>query len=267
MFLNTAEAEYNLLIGIIQDVMKHPDKYNPLPFFAAAIEGQTVKGIAINNPPYPFVISRFPFAALPLLVDSLVKHSIKPIGIVGPVEDVTACANLYCTLQLDITFKTAKKMRIYQLHHITQPKTCSGRLRTAEMSDYTLVAEWVHDFYTYIKEKHVDADAVAKRVIADQRLFLWETDKPVSMAAWVRDTINSKAIALVYTPKNERKHGYASACVAEVCKRALDLGKTFCVLYADILNPISNSIYKNIGFKEIADSLHIEFIPDSTSQP
>lgn len=34
----------------------------------------------------------------------------------------------------------------------------------------------------------------------------------------------------------------------------------FCVLYTDMLNPTSNKIYQEIGYKHIADSIHISFV-------
>jgi predicted GNAT family acetyltransferase len=34
----------------------------------------------------------------------------------------------------------------------------------------------------------------------------------------------------------------------------------FCVLYTDMLNPTSNKIYQEIGYRKIADSIHIEFV-------
>ncbi|MGB3100710.1 MAG: GNAT family N-acetyltransferase, partial [Psychrobacillus psychrotolerans] len=32
----------------------------------------------------------------------------------------------------------------------------------------------------------------------------------------------------------------------------------FCVLYTDMLNPTSNKIYQEIGYKKLVDSVHLK---------
>jgi hypothetical protein len=53
-------------------------------------------------------------------------------------------------------------------------------------------------------------------------------------------------LAGVYTPPEKRKHGYASACVHALSKQLIDAGYR-CILYTDLANSTSNSIYRRIG--------------------
>lgn len=53
--------------------------------------------------------------------------------------------------------------------------------------------------------------------------------------------------------------GYATSCVAQLSQMALDKGFKRCVLYTDLLNSISNSIYQKIGYKAVCDSLMLKF--------
>jgi predicted GNAT family acetyltransferase len=62
----------------------------------------------------------------------------------------------------------------------------------------------------------------------------------------------------VYTPPYFRNRGYAGACVARLSRQILDGGKKYCVLYTDLANPASNSLYMNIGYKPVCDSLMIK---------
>jgi predicted GNAT family acetyltransferase len=64
----------------------------------------------------------------------------------------------------------------------------------------------------------------------------------------------------VYTPPHYRNRGYAAACVAALSKRLLDSGRKFCALFADAENPISNGIYRKIGYRDvyIYDKLHFD---------
>jgi predicted GNAT family acetyltransferase len=63
----------------------------------------------------------------------------------------------------------------------------------------------------------------------------------------------------VYTPPYFRGKGYASSCVAALSRLILERGFTKCVLYTDLANPTSNSIYQKIGYKPVCDSLEIKF--------
>jgi predicted GNAT family acetyltransferase len=63
----------------------------------------------------------------------------------------------------------------------------------------------------------------------------------------------------VYTPPEWRGKGYASACVAALSQLCLDSGYQFCMLYTDLANPTSNSIYQKIGYQPIGESREYRF--------
>ena len=68
-------------------------------------------------------------------------------------------------------------------------------------------------------------------------------------------------IGFVYTPKEERGKGYASACVAAASEKALETGYKFCCLFTDLGNPTSNSIYQRIGYNPVTDVLDYDIAP------
>ena len=70
---------------------------------------------------------------------------------------------------------------------------------------------------------------------------------------------HSASIGYVYTPEDHRNQGYATNCIAEVCKRSQAEGFHYLSLLADVKNPTSNSIYRKIGFKEICDYAIYDF--------
>ena len=74
------------------------------------------------------------------------------------------------------------------------------------------------------------------------------------MAATARPTRRGVGVNLVYTPPPLRGKGYASSCVAALSQLQLDSGYQFCVLYTDLANPTSNSIYHKIGYVALCDS-------------
>ncbi|MNL37754.1 FR47-like protein [compost metagenome] len=101
----------------------------------------------------------------------------------------------------------------------------------------------------------------AENAIRKQTAHLWIVNGvPASMAFITRSTKNGASISLVYTPPAFRKKGYASAVVAHLSHKMLENGKQFCVLYTDLANPTSNKIYQDIGYREVTESMHFDFV-------
>jgi hypothetical protein len=62
----------------------------------------------------------------------------------------------------------------------------------------------------------------------------------------------------VYTPPENRRRGYAAACVYGISKYCTEAGYR-CVLYTDLGNPTSNAIYRRIGYRAVAEAIHYRF--------
>jgi predicted GNAT family acetyltransferase len=119
-----------------------------------------------------------------------------------------------------------------------------------------------------------DADAAARRWLEapEREVWLWEDGPedgraPVCMVGAGSPTRNGVRIGAVYTPPERRGRGYASALVAHVSASLLAAGRRFCTLYTDLDNPTSNRLYRRIGYRPVADVLHLRFEPDRSARP
>ena len=65
----------------------------------------------------------------------------------------------------------------------------------------------------------------------------------------------------VYTPPALRGRGYGSAVTAAVSAWARDAGADHVLLFTDLANPTSNSIYQKIGYRPVHDTCELEFTP------
>jgi predicted GNAT family acetyltransferase len=152
--------------------------------------------------------------------------------------------------------KVRMAQRIYRLDQVADVPLASGRLRLAQPGDEELVAAWGRGYHEEIygaagaEEPATDFRGKLRR----QEVFVWEDPTPVSMASKARPTPNGISLLGVYTPPARRRRGYATACVAALCGHLLQAGYRFCVLYTDLANPTSNSIYQRIGFRPACDS-------------
>ena len=80
--------------------------------------------------------------------------------------------------------------------------------------------------------------------------FLRVDGKIVSMASYSYNTFDSCRITHVYTKPEYRSKGYARKVVNTIKNEIINSGK-IATLNVDIKNPISNHLYKSLGFKKV----------------
>ncbi len=258
-FLHRTEAENALLYGILQkldaDPSLHPDPY------LSSLRDDTggPLALALRTPPFPLVMTAFPAEGLELLLDDL-KHSGQHLtGVLGAEPSVSALADAWATATGQ-TARPSMRQRTYRLDRVVEPEV-DGRLRACDEPDRDLVETWTQGFVDDL-ELHgsVHLIPVARNAFDHGGFFVWEHEgAPCSMAALVGETPRGARIGFVYTPGELRRHGYGAACTAAVSKHYLDRGKAFCCLNADLANPISNSVYRRIGYRPLGDLREILF--------
>lgn len=86
--------------------------------------------------------------------------------------------------------------------------------------------------------------------VLDNFRIIKKDGKIVSMAGMSKGTDNSYRITHVYTRVEYRGRGYARKVVNNIKNEILDMGY-IATLNVDINNPISNHIYKSLGFKKV----------------
>jgi len=169
------------------------------------------------------------------------------------------------TARYGLTYKVYMDQRIYELKAVNPDIKKIGSVRLLDEKDMYFFPYWLEAFYsagTYGKtEMSIPQDGeVYRSRLSTKKHYVLEVDGiPVSMAGYTRELQNAVGIAFVYTPPYFRGRGYATSCVAQISQMALDRGYTSCVLYTDLLNPTSNSIYQKIGYKAVCDSLMLKF--------
>jgi len=264
-YLLKDEARYGLILGIVKALEARPDFYGKeKPWFCSITTENTINAVAIRTPPHMVLMAYFS-GDIDTVVETLVEAVSKDFesipGVVGDKEMADLFAGRWCQ-KFGVKVKDTMAQRIYRLDKVNDVPKAPGRLRAATMKDKDLVLKWFHGF-------HVDIGAEARGepmndvtlVVEEGSVFLWEDGEPVSMARKTRPTERGMSVGGVYTPPELRGKGYATSCVAELSKNILQSGKVFCMLYTDLANPTSNSIYIKIGYKPVCDSVQCAFSP------
>ena len=258
------EDVFSLFLGVLGAIKQ--GKYEN-PFMATVEEQGNVLAIMQMTPPHPLNViivdeSRTD-ELIKFIVRQLIKHRIDIPGIVSIKLWATAFADQWEKAKGGKQ-RLLMKQGIYRLDEINDTlETSQGHWRLARNEDCPLIEKW---FSLFEEDTHLPKsppEVVKERVasfIAGKEIFLWENEgKVVSMMKKARPTKNSVTVSLVFTPKEERKKGYARTMVMHGSEELLK-DYQFCVLYTDMLNPTSNKIYQEIGYKKIADSVHIGFV-------
>ena len=258
------EARYSLINGIARRLVTSPHAYGKDdPWFCTVRDEKESCAAAMRTPPHKVLLAHFsgdPVSIAMVLADSISAFSPSIPGVIGDLEIADPFAKHWCSKH-KITIEESMTQRVYRLERINNIVFSSGKLRLASIEDQELVRRWMHSFYLDAlasASPNTPEDDITPK-INRKEVYLWEDSVPVSMAAKTTPTENGIRINSVYTPPELRRKGYATSCVATLCKELLDSGLKFCMLYTDLANSTSNSIYKKIGFEEVCDSAEYTF--------
>ena len=253
-WLAHAEAENNLILGICADLASRPERFEADPYLLAIENEVELLGAALMTPPRNLIVTRAPAAAARLLAEYLIRTGAAVPGMLGPSATAKVFAE-YWEEQTGSRCRQGMGQRTYQCDRVTLPDRGPGHLRTAAGDDLPRLAEWRGEFCREVGHAEDDDHrAAVENFLADRRLYVWEHGGMVSMAGWAGETVSGVRVGMVYTPPEFRGRGYATSCVAALTKRLLDSGKSYCFLAADLANPTSNGIYREIGYRPVCDS-------------
>lgn len=154
-------------------------------------------------------------------------------------------------------------MDIMRMDEANDVPVAAGTARLAREEDIPLVQQWSEEFAAFVEQdpsfrlsdeqKEKYAGRVRSGVVW---LFEAPDGKIVSMASVNRQLNTGCCVSGVYTPPHERGKGYAAANMLALSKAMLEKGNRFVTLYVDKTNPISNHVYKKIGYRILCDAWH-----------
>lgn len=207
---------------------------------------------------------RLAAARIRSLLDGLVEYvrELDLPGVTGAPDWIGEVANGYAAAR-GLTAETRMSLIAYHCPNPVPPRGVQGAFRNATPADKEIVASYLAAFAREAFGVATDAAAQlanAGRMAEQGSLYLWLADDvPVSMACIAHRSARHARINAVYTPPEHRNHGYASALVASLCVM-LHREHLTPMLYTDADNPVSNKVYRTIGFVECGRLEEIRFV-------
>ena len=243
----------------------------PYSWFAVVTDpAGEIAGVAMRTAPfapYPPYLLAMPDGAAVALADNLVDRGEQVGGIIGALPATRVAAERIAARaggEVAVTMHT----RLFELGDLVEPRPTRGRLRPAYDDEAPLALDWFHQFHLDADEQaghEVHADRAGGTTLEDVRerirggrIWMWvdDGDNPQHLTGANPPAYGVARIGPVFTPKEQRGRGFASAAVAEVSLRLRAEGSRV-TLFTDQANPTSNRIYTALGFEPVVDMVDL----------
>jgi GNAT superfamily N-acetyltransferase len=227
----------------------------------------SVVGAAMRTAPFapqPIFLLPMPDEAAVALARALHDRGEEALGFNGTLPAAQVAAEEMARLTRG-TVRNPVRMRLFEVTQVIPPRAAPGRLVPATEDDLDLALDWFDVFEAEADEQagrprgslpahERDPEEMLRRIRSGS-VWFWEdeTGTKVHMTAANPPAFGVARIGPVYTPPQQRGHGWASSAVAQVSQLLLDEGARVC-LFTDQANPTSNGIYVRLGFRELIDT-------------
>jgi len=254
-FLSSEPVLHNLILSILHSRVAQGD---PGRYWIAFHEEKTV-GVVVQSPPeYPATLTPMEPRAVVAMVNAIAEAGVTLRGVNGDAATAASFAGQWSE-RCKSAATPFQGTRLYELLELGEVPRTEGQLRQADPSDRSLMVLWTRAFQDEIGESANDTELRVDRGLAAGQLWLWDQNgETTSMAVSQEPAQGVVRLSGVYTPPEKRKHGYAAACVHALSKHLRGCGYR-CILYTDLGNPTSNSIYRLIGYRAVAEALRYRF--------
>lgn len=232
------------------------------PLLLSVWDGPEPVGAALQAPPYPLLCTGLPPSSISHVVTEVARVRPDLSGARGSRD--TAVEFARCWRQVTGVGAIAEEDDLlYRLGEPRWPEVAGVPRRTTE-ADHDLLVRWVCEFVAEaFRETPNPAQAeagIAASAAAGGVFALWTVDDvAVSMAGVRAPAAGASRIGPVYTPMPLRGNGYGSAATAAAARWAHSTGADEVVLFADAANPVSNAIYRRMGFEPVTRFARVAF--------
>jgi ribosomal protein S18 acetylase RimI-like enzyme len=254
-FLSSEPVLHNLILSILHARVTSGDPGR----YWIAFHGERAVGVAVQSPlDFPATLTPMESRAVLAIVDAIAEAGITLSGVNGDAATAASFAGQWGERRKSGATPFLGT-RLYELLELGEVPRTEGQLRRAGPSDRSLMIQWTRAFQDEIGESANDTELRVDRGLAAGQLWVWDRSGETTSMAVGREPVQGVVrLSGVYTPPEKRKRGYAAACV-HALSRHLRAGRHRCVLYTDLANPTSNSIYRRIGYRAVAEALRYRF--------
>lgn len=262
--LHADPVRHTVAITVLTGQLRLGERHGVQQMISVHHDDGSLHGVALQTAGWPLIASALPINVIPAVAAVLADRSPDLAGVSGPLPEAEAFAAAWRRRTGRAAVPSMAK-RLFELGRLVPPAGVPGAARTAGADDVALVAGWVREFEAEAlpadwPRRGEEAELVAQQISTGHTWMLWECDgEPVAMAFGSMPTAGMSRIGSVWTLPERRGRRFGSAVTAAVSRWALDGGAGHVLLYTDLANPVSNTIYPRIGYRPVLDDVDLRF--------
>lgn len=255
VFLSAQPILHNLILSILHARVAEGDPGH----YWMAIQRDDIVGVVVQSPlTFPATLTPMELPVAAAMADAIAEAGVALPGVNGEAATAATFAGQWSE-RTKSAATPFQGNRLYELLETGEVPDVEGELRQAGPHERSLMILWSRAFQHEIGESANDIEIRVDRSLAAGQLWLWERNgEAVSMAIGREPLQGVVRLSGVYTTPEKRKHGYAAACVYALSEKLRDAGCR-CILYTDLGNTTSNSLYRRIGYRAVAEALRYRF--------
>ena len=258
-WLLTREIEH---AGVLQSARqaRADDRGYERPIYWATLEdaGQLI-GCAYRTPPFKVGVTVLPDAAIaPLVADLAATYPGSIGGFSGPDPTVTTLATAWVERRGGSwSVNTRGRLMSFSGRTGRDDVVKKGVLRLAGANDTALAQSWGAAASIDSGIAALDGN-LCTQLLRAKVLYFWSDDRPRCMIGLMRETRDSVAIGIVYTPAAFRGQGYATAALHALNHLLDERRVKNRYLWADAKNDGAQALATMLGCRFVYDSLDID---------
>lgn len=222
--------------------------------------------IFLNACPYNLQVRSIDndIASFDLLASYIINNDIDIRGIQGTSKDVKEFINSYNLIR-NGSFRYAHSMDIMRLDKLNKLdlKNIKGGIIKATLDDFVIVKDYINKMYIEAMGETYDDDIIDARAhafINDGYTHLFKVGDDITSIVRTNPTPKGACrISLVFTDKQYRGRSYAKKMLYQLIDGCKDEFECF-TLFVDKQNPISNKLYRDLGFYVVEDNIDVRII-------
>lgn len=258
-WLLTREIEHGVVLQSARQARADDSRYER-PIYWATIEdaGQLV-GCAYRTPPFKVGVTALPDAAIaPLVADLAATYPGRIGGFSGPDPTVSTLATAWVERRGGSwTVNTRGRLMSFSDGTSDDGATKKGVLRLADATDTALAQSWGAAASIDSGIAALDGNLCVELIRA-KLLYFFADDRARCMIALLRETRESVAVGIVYTPATFRGQGYGTAALRALNRLLDERGVKNRYLWIDPRSDGAQALAAKLGCRFVFDSLDID---------
>jgi uncharacterized protein len=255
VFLSSQPVLHNLILSVLHARVTQADPGR----YWMALHRDDIVGVVIQSPlTFPAILTPMERSVAAAMADAVAEAHVALPGVSGEAATAATFAGQWSE-RTKSAATPFQGNRLYELLETAEVTNVEGKLRQAGPRERSLMILWTCAFQHEIGEPANDIELRVDRGLAAGQLWVWDRSEEVVSMAFGREPVQGVVrLSGIYTPTEKRKHGYAAGCVHALSKKLRDAGHR-CILYTDLGNPTSNSVYRRIGYRALTEELRYRF--------